>query len=90
MLSNAETKDLIRRFETTMNERRLDDLDDLLAPDVVRHCEATPGFVIENIDQFKTSCVRTRRCSRTTSRRSNTWITWDNMAILGQLGHLPG
>jgi hypothetical protein len=43
MLSNADTKDLIRRFETAMTERRLDDL---LSPDVVRHCEAAPGFVI--------------------------------------------
>jgi hypothetical protein len=33
-----------------MNERRLDDL---LSPDVVRHCEATPGIVIESIDRFK-------------------------------------
>jgi predicted ester cyclase len=33
-----------------MHERRLDDL---LSPDVVRHCEATPGFVIESIDRFK-------------------------------------
>jgi steroid delta-isomerase-like uncharacterized protein len=140
MLSNAETKDLIRRFETTMNERRLDDLDDLLAPDVVRHCEATPGFVIENIDQFKdflradtsvfpdnkqtfehilvdgdmAAMWATYEGTQTgpmgpfpasekyakfsfagvlrieDEKIAEWWITWDNMAILGQLGHLPG
>ncbi|MFR9801452.1 hypothetical protein ACL02T_04000 [Pseudonocardia sp. RS010] len=74
MLTPGETKDLMRRFESAMNERRLDDLDALIAPDVVRHCEATPAVVVTDLDELK-DFLR---------------FTWDNMAILRRLGHLQG
>jgi len=53
MSTSTDIKELMRRFESAMNARRLDLLDDLIAPDVVRHCEATPGLEVTNIDQLK-------------------------------------
>ncbi|MCW0214247.1 MAG: ester cyclase [Pseudonocardia sp.] len=140
MLSNADTKNLMERFLVAMNERRLDDLDEILSPDVVRHCEATPGLVVENIDHFK-DFLRTDAAAFPDNRQTfeqivvdgdrvgmwatyegtqegalgpfpasgkrarfsfsgvlrieegkiaEWWVTWDNLTILGQLGHLPG
>src|SRR5262249_53008095 len=40
--TNEQNKALVRRLWEAMNNRQLEALDDLLAPDVVRHCEATP------------------------------------------------
>jgi predicted ester cyclase len=51
--SPAEMHELVRRFERALNERKLDDLDDLMADDFVRHCEATPGLVVQSRDDFK-------------------------------------
>jgi steroid delta-isomerase-like uncharacterized protein len=134
-----DAKALVRRFEDAMNSRRLDDLDALMAPDFVRHCEATPQLEIRNREQFKdflrqdaatfpdnvqtfTHVVAegdlvgiwaTYEGTQTgpmgpfppTGNRAKfdfggvmrvengkvaeLWITWDNMAILTQLGHLP-
>jgi steroid delta-isomerase-like uncharacterized protein len=140
VLTPGETKDLMRRFEAAMNERRLDDLDAIIAPDVVRHCEATPGSVVTNLDQLKDflrfdasvfpdnkqtfehivvdgdmvglwatyegtqegdfgpfpatgkyakfsfGCV----FRLAEGKIAEWWVTWDNMAILRQLGHLQG
>ena len=41
-ITGDEARALIRRLETAMNERRLDELDDVVAPGFVRPCEATP------------------------------------------------
>ena len=46
-------KSLVKRLEIAMNERRLDDLDDIVAADFVRHCEATPEVDVRSRDQFK-------------------------------------
>jgi predicted ester cyclase len=51
--SSDEIKALIRRFEEAMNARRLDLLDDIMAQDFVRHCEATPRLDIRSLEQFK-------------------------------------
>jgi steroid delta-isomerase-like uncharacterized protein len=138
MLTTTETKDLMKRFEAAMNARDLDALDALVAPDVVRHCEATPALVVENLDQLKDFLrvdaatfpdnVQTfehivveddqvglwARYAGTQEgpmgpfpasgkradfhfgcvfrmaddRIAEWWVTWDNMTILGQLGHL--
>jgi steroid delta-isomerase-like uncharacterized protein len=53
MASTAELKSLIQRFEVAMNERKLDDLDAIMAEDFVRHCEATPGVEVRSREQFK-------------------------------------
>lgn len=139
-LSSTQTRSLLRRFEDAMNARRLDELDDLIAPDFVRHCQATPGLEVHSLAQFKdflradaaafpdnvqtfrhvvvegdiaaiwatyegtqagpmgpfpasgkkasfdfSGVLRIRE-----GKVAEWWVTWDNMTILGQLGHLPG
>lgn len=44
---------LLRRLADAMNARQWDALDDILAPDVVRHCQATPQLDIRSCEQFK-------------------------------------
>jgi steroid delta-isomerase-like uncharacterized protein len=133
-----ENKGLVRRFWNAMNTRRLDALDDLLAPDVVRHCQATPHLSVRNRDQVKeflrqdsamfpdsvqtiTHLVADGDLVGVWSTYEGTqrgqmgpfppsgkkaqfdfgamfrvqngkiaewWVTWDNMTILAQLGHL--
>lgn len=46
-------KEVVRRFVAAMNERRFDDLDELVAPDVVRRSPSTPGLEVRNLEQFK-------------------------------------
>ncbi len=53
MPSTAELRSLVQRLETAMKERKLDDLDDIVAEDFVRHCEATPHLDIRSREQFK-------------------------------------
>jgi predicted ester cyclase len=48
-----QNKAVIRRFIDAWNSRQPDLFDDLIAPDVVRHCEATPGVEACNLDQVK-------------------------------------
>ena len=42
--NSEEDKAVIRRFWDSMNTRQWDAFDELLTPDVVRHCQATPEF----------------------------------------------
>ncbi len=134
-----ETKALLHRLERAMNERKLDELDDIVAPDFVRHCQATPQLEIRSLEQFKEFLrmdavtfpdnVQTFRqvvvegdmaavwasyegtqtgqmgpfppSGRKASfdfagtarleggKLAELWMTWDNMTILAQLGHLP-
>ena len=138
-MSSNETKVLLRRFEEAMNTRQLDVLDELIAPNFVRHCQATPQLDIRSLEQFKDflrqdvavfpdntqtfthvlaegdlaavwatyegtqmgqmgpfppSGKKARFDFGAVLRVENgklaeLWITWDNMAILAQLGHLP-
>lgn len=46
-------KEIVRRMTEAINERDLDALDELVAEDLHRHSAATPGVVVENLDQFK-------------------------------------
>ncbi len=48
-----DTKTLVRRFGEAMNARRLDDLDELVAHDFVRHCQATPEADVRSLQGFK-------------------------------------
>jgi steroid delta-isomerase-like uncharacterized protein len=51
--NTQEMKSLVQRLEDAMNQRRLDDLDDIVASDFVRHCEATPDVDVRSRQQFK-------------------------------------
>lgn len=137
--TSEENKVLARRFEEAMNTRQLDVLDELLAPTLVRHCQATPEINVRSLEQFKDFCrqdtavfpdstqtfthlvaegdlVAVWATYEGTQRGqmgpfppsgkkvrfdfgavlrvekgkiAELWVTWDNMAILAQLGHLP-
>jgi predicted ester cyclase len=51
--SPEQNKDVIWRFLKAWNDKRPDLFDALVAPDVVRHCPATPAVIVQNLDQLK-------------------------------------
>jgi steroid delta-isomerase-like uncharacterized protein len=48
-----ENRSLVRRFGEAMNSRHLDALDEIVAADFVRHCQATPGVDVRSREEFK-------------------------------------
>lgn len=48
-----QNKDITRRFFGAWNSRQPDALDEIIAPDVVRHCEATPGLEARSLEEVK-------------------------------------
>ena len=48
-----QNKAIIRRFFDAWNNRQPAVFDGLMASDVIRHCEATPGFKVENLGHVK-------------------------------------
>jgi len=134
-----ESKTLVRRFGEAMNSRQLDLLDDIVAADFVRHCQATPEVDVRSLQGFKEflrqdnavfpDSIQTLRHQVAegnlvavwatyegtqkgpmgpfpasgrrmqldfaaflrveNGRIAEMWVTWDNMAALAQLGHLP-
>lgn len=53
MDANAErNKVVIQQFFDAWNGRRADTFGEFLAPDVVRHCEATPGLEAQSLDDI--------------------------------------
>jgi hypothetical protein len=46
-------KRIVERFGEAQAIHRLDLLDDLMAPDFVRHCQATPWLQIHSREDFK-------------------------------------
>ena len=48
-----QNKAVVRRFIEAWNSRQPQAFDELVAPDVVRHCEATPGFEARSLNQVK-------------------------------------
>ncbi|GAA4884838.1 ester cyclase [Actinomycetospora straminea] len=139
MTDGGPIRELLQRLEDAMNSRELDRLDDIVAEDFVRHCQATPDFDVRSREDFKDFLRRNtasfpdnvqtfvqvvedgdRAGIWTTYEGTQTgplgpfpasgrktlfdfggivrvedgkiaelWVTWDNMTILGQLGHLP-
>lgn len=136
--STEYNKLLIQRFWEAMNKRQLETLDDIVAQDVVRHCQATPDIEVRSLDQLKdflrqdtavfpdsiqtiTHLVAEDDLVAVWARYEGTqmgamasfppkgaraqfdfgavfrvengkiaesWVTWDNMAMLRSLGHL--
>ena len=48
----SENKAVIQGFVAAGNNRDYDRLSKYVADDVVRHCQATPGLEVNNLDQF--------------------------------------
>ena len=46
-------KDVVRRFVAAINERRFEELDELVSPDAVRRSPSTPGLEVRSLDEFK-------------------------------------
>ena len=98
MDSSEQTTALIRRLEDAMNSRRLDLLDDVVAPDFVRHCEATPDFDVRSLDDFKQflrSNTETFPDNTQTFRqivadgdRAGIWVTYEGTQT-GAFGPVP-
>ena len=134
-----QNKTVIRRFFEAWNNRQPEAFAELIAPDVVRHCQATPAIEIHNLDQLKEFLAQDTAVfpdSRQTlvhvvaendfvgvwgvyegtqngpigplpasglktqfdfggvfrladGKIAEWWITWDNVRILRQLGHMP-
>lgn len=140
MTSSVENhKALARRLGEAINSRRFDILDEIIAPDFVRHCQATPQADVRSLEAFKEylrqdaatfpDSVQTAEhivaegdfvavwaTYEATQRGAigpfpasgkrmqldfaaflrvkdgkvaEMWVTWDNVAALAQLGHLP-
>jgi steroid delta-isomerase-like uncharacterized protein len=137
--TTEENKVLARRLGEAIDERRWDALDDIVAPDFTRHCQATPQVDVRSLQAFKEflrqdaavfpdstqtlkhilaegSLVAIWATYAGTQRGpmgpfppsgkrmevdfgavlrvengkvAEMWVTWDNMAVLAQLGHLP-
>jgi hypothetical protein len=51
--TTEQNKTVIRQFVEAWNNRQPEAFDDLIAPDVVRHCQATPAIEIRSLDQLK-------------------------------------
>jgi len=51
--TTEQNKAIIQRFFDAWNSRQPDVFNGLMASDVVRHCEATPGMQIRSLDQVK-------------------------------------
>src|ERR1700712_2539028 len=51
--TTEQYKAVIRQFLNAWNSRQPEVFDDLIAPDVVRHCQATPGAQVRNLDRLK-------------------------------------
>ena len=53
LADDAENMAAVISMIETINDRRLDDLGDYVADDIVRHSAATPSVVVTNIDEFR-------------------------------------
>jgi steroid delta-isomerase-like uncharacterized protein len=137
--TTEQNKAIVRRFFEAWNSRQPAAFDELVAPDVVRYCQATPGLDVHNLDQLKEflrldtevfpDSVQTLKHLVAEGNLIAVWatyegtqqgpmgpfppsgakaqfdfgavfriargkiaewrVTWDNMTVLRQLGHLP-
>lgn len=131
-------KRVVEAFEA-VGSGDFDSLDEYIAADYVRHCQATPGIEVKSLNEFKGFLKADRevmpdqeievkylvaegdmvafwaiyRGTQTgafgpfpasgnrveldfsgihrmeNGKIAETWVTWDNMSYLSQLGHLP-
>jgi len=48
-----KNKEIAQKMIDAINNKDYDILDNLIAPDIVRHCQATPNLNIRSLDEFK-------------------------------------
>ena len=48
-----KNKEIATKMINAINNRNYDMLDEVIAPDIVRHCQATPNLNIRSLDEFK-------------------------------------
>ena len=53
-ITTSDAHAIVAEFFHAMNDRELDRLDAIVAPDFVRTCEATPDVEVKSLDDFKT------------------------------------
>ena len=53
MTNTEANKELVRRFVRLGNDRDLDGLGEIVAPDFARHCPATPDVDVRSFDDFR-------------------------------------
>jgi len=132
-------KALVKSFGQACNARNYDAIREMLVPEFVRHCQATPEVAVQNREQFIEYLKADAKVfpdSRQTlqniaaegdlvgfslkyegtqegpmgpfpashkklqldvlgmfrirdGKLAELWVTWDNLAALGQLGHFP-
>ena len=137
--TTENNKTVIRRFVEAWNNRQPEAFDELIAPNVVRHCQATPAVKIHSLSQLKEFLKQDTAIfpdSRQTimhmvaegdlvgiwatyegtqrgpigplpasgaraqfdfgavfrmadGKIAEWWVTWDNITVLQQLGHMP-
>jgi steroid delta-isomerase-like uncharacterized protein len=137
--TTEQNKAIVQQFFDAWNRRQPEGFDKVIASDVVRHCQATPGLEVKSLDQLKEflrldtevfpdsvqkvkqfiaegDLVATWVTYEGTQngpmgpfpasgkraefdfgavfrisggKIAEWWVTWDNMTVLRQLGHLP-
>ena len=51
--TSSENKALVEGFVCVGNSREYDRLSEFVSKDFIRHCQATPGLVVTNLEQFR-------------------------------------
>ena len=75
-------KAVVERFAEAMNNQDFDSLDDLVAPDLVRHSQATPELNIRSLEQFKQFLQQNRETLPDAHQEINTMIAeGDKVAV---------
>ncbi|MDD7939319.1 ester cyclase [Actinomycetospora lutea] len=98
MSDAVSIRDLLQRLEDAMNSRELDLLDDIVAQDFVRHCQATPDFDVRSREDFK-DFLRSNTASFPDNvqtfvqivengDRAGIWVTYEGTQQ-GPLGPIP-
>ena len=98
MSTTEQNKAVIQQFLDAWNRRQPEALDDLVVPNVVRHCQATPTVIIQNRDQLKDfmrqdtavfpNSVQTLTRAAAEDDLVDVWCTYEGTQR-GPLGPLP-
>jgi steroid delta-isomerase-like uncharacterized protein len=97
-MSVEQNKAVIRQFFDAWNSRRPEAFDDLITPDVVRHCDATPDVEARSREQIKEflaqdtaifpDSVQTIKLLIAEGNHVAAWVTYEGTQ-LGPMGPLP-